>query len=113
MSLLDRVAVTMASARAAYNKMLDDFEWLQSTGSAAHQFASATALEAADYSSADHDFIMKPKAILCNKAGSIKLDTVNSNAITVPLQTGYNPIAATKIYNLGSDPGITIIGMDW
>lgn len=49
------------------------------------------------------DIALGSRALLCGSAGPAKVTTKAGNAVTIPLQQGYNPIAVIRVWSTGTD----------
>lgn len=48
------------------------------------------------------DIAANCRGLLCGVAGDCKVTTQAGNAVTIPLQAGYNPIRVTRVWSTGT-----------
>jgi hypothetical protein len=67
--------------------------------------------ELANFSVTDHTFDNPTRGLNCSADGFLKVDGPGlGTGVTVAVNFGTNPLAVTKIYNVGSD-AITVLGL--
>lgn len=65
--------------------------------------------EEADFSAADYEFQILPRALNCDADGTLVVD-MGGETVTIYVVAGLNPYRVEKIYASGSD-AITVVGM--